>query len=59
MNVPPASEAFGPHDICPVCPVCDRGFQQSGRGRPRIYCSDSCRQEAHVRRRIERAGGTP
>jgi len=41
--------------ICPVCPVCGKGFAQEERGRPRKFCSNSCRQEAHVQRRIARA----
>ncbi len=32
------------------CPVCDSPIKQSRRGRPRIYCSDSCKQAAYEAR---------
>lgn len=30
---------------------------KSGRGRPRRYCTDGCREEAKARRRLERSTG--
>jgi len=29
------------------CLVCSRDFERSRTGRPRAFCSDRCRQEAH------------
>ena len=29
------------------CLVCSRDFERSRTGRPRVFCSDKCRQEAH------------
>lgn len=40
------------------CGWCGAGLvQPSGAGRPRKYCSHSCRQQAHVARKIAEAGG--
>lgn len=33
------------------CPVCCATVEQSGRGRPRVYCSTHCRQRAARDRR--------
>jgi site-specific DNA-methyltransferase (adenine-specific) len=33
------------------CPVCRRAFAQRGRGRPRRYCTDACRQVAYRTRK--------
>lgn len=43
-----------------VCPIC--GFHewtQAAVGRPRLTCSDECRQEAYSRRRARPAGPDP
>jgi len=29
------------------CLVCSRDFERSRTGRPRVFCSDKCRQDAH------------
>jgi hypothetical protein len=36
------------------CGFCGAAIEQSGRGRPRRYCSASHRQMAYDRRRLER-----
>ena len=44
MNAPAARPT-------PRCPVCGSSLKQRrGRGRPRVYCSDSCKQAAHEQR---------
>ncbi len=45
-------EPAGPWIVCPIC-----GFHawiQAAVGRPRLTCSDECRQEAYRRRRRDR-----
>lgn len=38
-----------------TCEICDEQLEQPAKaGRPRKYCSPSCRQEGFVRRRIEK-----
>ena len=39
-----------------TCPACGRPVAQSGRGRPRVWCSDRCRRLASDARRAERLG---
>jgi hypothetical protein len=36
------------------CARCRKRFPVNGRGRPRAYCSDSCRQRAYELRRLAR-----
>lgn len=35
------------------CPVCEAPVVQSGRGRPRVYCSRRCRDRAARRKCVE------
>ncbi|NKS78110.1 hypothetical protein GS539_20210 [Rhodococcus hoagii] len=40
-----------------ICPWCQTPVPaQSGRGRPRVWCSDQCRRDAHNARKAARAG---
>jgi hypothetical protein len=40
------------------CRWCGRGFTRStGRGRPRLYCRQGCRQQAHQARKLAEAHG--
>jgi hypothetical protein len=40
------------------CRWCGREFAQApGRGRPRLYCRQSCRQQAHLARKLAGAHG--
>ncbi len=36
------------------CPSCRKRLKLSARGRPKLYCSASCRQRAYERRKAER-----
>jgi hypothetical protein len=36
------------------CPVCKKRFKVKSRGRPRTFCSRSCRQRAYEQRRWSR-----
>ena len=36
------------------CKQCKRKFRPKAKGRRPLYCSDSCRQRAYERRRIEK-----
>lgn len=36
------------------CPVCGSDVQRAGKGRPRVYCSRSCRDRAQVNRTTRR-----
>ena len=38
-----------------VCRVCGDEFAAAGRGRTPMYCSNTCRQESYLKRRIDRA----
>ncbi len=38
-ELPPAATAAG-------CPICGAEVVQTGRGRPRVHCSDACRKRA-------------
>ena len=40
-----------------ICPWCQQPVPgHSGRGRPRVWCSDQCRRDAHCARKAARAG---
>lgn len=39
------------------CRWCGRPVEQSGRGRPRRYCRQGCRQQAHLARKLAAAHG--
>lgn len=40
-----------------ICPWCQTPVPaHSGRGRPRVWCSDQCRRDAHSARKAARAG---
>lgn len=39
-----------------ICPWCKNAIMASGRGRPRVWCSDQCRRDAHTARKAARAG---
>lgn len=40
-----------------ICPWCQQPVPgHSGRGRPRVWCSDQCRRDAHSARKAARAG---
>jgi hypothetical protein len=40
------------------CRWCGRSFRQAaGRGRPRLYCRQSCRQQAHLARKLAATHG--
>ena len=39
-----------------ICPWCKNAIPVSGRGRPRVWCSDQCRRDAHTARKAARAG---
>ncbi|NKT78046.1 hypothetical protein GS882_07925, partial [Rhodococcus hoagii] len=40
-----------------ICPWCQTPVTpHSGRGRPRVWCSDQCRRDAHNARKAARAG---
>lgn len=39
-----------------ICPWCKSAIMASGRGRPRVWCSDQCRRDAHTARKAARAG---
>ncbi len=40
-----------------ICPWCRQQIpEHSGRGRPRVWCSDQCRRDAHSARKAARAG---
>lgn len=44
-----------------MCPVCRRPIAQQRMGRPRVYCSDSCRSSASAARHraeVARAAAT-
>ena len=39
-----------------ICPWCQSAITPPTRGRPRVWCSDQCRRDAHNARRAARAG---
>lgn len=50
--------AAEPHPETERCHWCGRAFVVSkGRGRPRRYCKQSCRQQAHLARKLAAAHG--
>lgn len=50
----PRDDAAADPGICPWCQQPVPG--PSGRGRPRVWCSDQCRRDAHSARKAARAG---
>jgi len=41
-------------DSCVTCPQCGRAFGRSGRGRPKVFCTESCRLAAgYALRRVQ------
>jgi hypothetical protein len=41
----------------PRCRWCGRPVARSGRGRPRLYCRQGCRQQAYLARKLAGAHG--
>lgn len=39
-----------------ICPWCQSAIKPPTRGRPRVWCSDQCRRDAHNARKAARAG---
>ncbi|WP_137726462.1 hypothetical protein [Prescottella subtropica] len=53
----PADRSDGEDADPGICPWCRRPVPaRSGRGRPRVWCSDQCRRDAHGARKAARAG---